>query len=315
MVNNVKYNEMVSVVMAVYKEQMIHLEKAMDCILNQTYSNFEFLIILDNPDNIEALEYLEKIQEKDNRIVIIRNEKNIGLASSLNKALQYCKGEYIFRMDSDDTCVYDRFEKQLNKMIKENLDLCCGYYKKIDFEDKVLSEGKIYHNANNEKLKKILNYRNIMPHSCWCVKKEVYEKLNGYMQLVPAEDYDFLLRARSNNIKFGMIDEYLLCYRLNEQGISRTGAYRQYVLAEILTRYHNGKIKDNIYDKEILESIYQYYYDYKYNDQEFFEYNHLKSIIASSKLNILNYFKLFKKKAYLRLFARDLKTFIKLRII
>lgn len=310
-----EYNQLVSVVMAVYKEQIVHLDKAVQCILSQTYSNFEFLIVLDNPDNKEALEYLRNKQQQDNRIVIIENEVNIGLASSLNKALKYCKGEYIFRMDSDDTCTPDRFERQLDKMIKEDLDICCGYYKKIDFEDKVLSQGKIYHNANDQRLKKILNYRNIMPHSCWCLKKEVYEALNGYQQLVPAEDYDFLLRARAKNFKFGMIDDYLLSYRLNEQGISRTGAYRQYVLAEILTKFHNGKITKNIYDKNELETIYKDYFDHKYNDKEYAEYDELKADIAAHKLNVVNYFKLFKKKAYLRLFKRDLTTFIKLRTL
>jgi glycosyltransferase involved in cell wall biosynthesis len=97
-----------------------HLSDAVDSILTQTYTNFEFLII-DDASTDNSFEILKSY--KDDRIRLIKNEKNIGLSASLNKGLNLALGKYIARMDQDDISLPNRLEKQI-EYFKEHNDIC-----------------------------------------------------------------------------------------------------------------------------------------------------------------------------------------------
>ena len=77
----------VSVVMSVYKEPVDWLRQSVDSILNQTFTDFEFIIICDNPDYKIGIAALKEYALRDNRIKLVFNESNIGLTKSLNKGL------------------------------------------------------------------------------------------------------------------------------------------------------------------------------------------------------------------------------------
>jgi glycosyltransferase involved in cell wall biosynthesis len=98
----------VSVVMSVYNGEK-YLCEAIDSILNQTFENFEFLIVNDGSTD-RTLEILQSY--RDPRIKVINNERNIGLTASLNKGLKIAKGEYVARMDADDVSFPHRLEQQ-----------------------------------------------------------------------------------------------------------------------------------------------------------------------------------------------------------
>ena len=104
----------ISVIMSVYNEPLDWVQESIDSILQQTFGNFEFIIINDNPNNKELFDFLITNKIKDNRIIIINNDENIGLTKSLNKGLERAKGEYIARMDADDISLPERLEKQIN---------------------------------------------------------------------------------------------------------------------------------------------------------------------------------------------------------
>lgn len=103
---------MISVIMSVYNTKEEWLREAIESILNQTFSDFEFIIISDCPtDGSEAV--VCEYAKKDSRIKVLQNDENIGLTKSLNKGLMVAKGKYIARMDADDISVSNRFEKQV----------------------------------------------------------------------------------------------------------------------------------------------------------------------------------------------------------
>lgn len=102
-------NPKVSVIMPAYNAEKF-IEKTINSILNQTYTDFELLIIDDcSTDN--TMDVVRRI--KDNRIRIINNKTNQGIAKSRNIGLANAKGEYIALMDNDDLTVVDRFEKEV----------------------------------------------------------------------------------------------------------------------------------------------------------------------------------------------------------
>lgn len=109
--------------MPVYKGDE-YLSEAVDSILNQTFSDFEFIIICDDPTD-ETCHILDKYQQNDSRMRVYYQERQ-GLVNSLNKGFSLARGEYIARMDADDICLSDRLEEQV-KFMDQNPQICvCG---------------------------------------------------------------------------------------------------------------------------------------------------------------------------------------------
>ena len=102
---------LVSVIMGIYNCAET-LEKAVRCIQNQTYENWE-LIMCDDCSTDNTYDVACEIARKDSRIIVLRNSLNLTLAPTLNRCIKEVKGKYIARMDGDDTCSPDRFEKEL----------------------------------------------------------------------------------------------------------------------------------------------------------------------------------------------------------
>ena len=100
----------VSVLMPVYNTQAGFLAEAVESILNQTFGEFEFLIVDDCSTLKETTEYLNSLD--DPRVKIIRNHENLGITKSLNIGIREAAGKYIARMDSDDISLPQRLEKQ-----------------------------------------------------------------------------------------------------------------------------------------------------------------------------------------------------------
>lgn len=128
----------VTVLMAEYNTKEEELRKSIESILNQTYENFEFLIIDDCSD--KKSEQIIK-SYNDDRIKFYRNEENLGLAKSLNKGLELASTDYIVRMDTDDIAHIDRIEKQINFAINHpeysiisSKANCIGENRKIFFK-------------------------------------------------------------------------------------------------------------------------------------------------------------------------------------
>lgn len=101
----------VSVIMGIYNCSN-YLEQAISCITQQTFTDWE-LIICDDGSSDDSYKLAISRAKCDERIKVIRNEKNASLAPSLNRCLQLAKGEYIARMDGDDICANDRLEKEV----------------------------------------------------------------------------------------------------------------------------------------------------------------------------------------------------------
>ncbi|WP_232223931.1 glycosyltransferase [Marinitoga sp. 1137] len=252
-----KSNVDISVVTCVYNEKEKHLREAIESILNQTYKNFEFIIILDNPDNEVLKNIINEYKSMDNRIIFLINEKNIGAAESANKGLKIAKGKYIARMDGDDVSFPKRLEKQ-----KEFLDknpeciLVSGLTVTIDENSNILSYQKRY--FNTKIISKVLPYNNPITHSTIMFRKEAVDILNGYRNFEASLDYDFYLRFLSNNLKICVLPEYLVKYRVRKNGISETKAYKQTAFSFYIRELYKERIKNNNVDSFSEEDMKKY---------------------------------------------------------
>lgn len=114
---------LVSVIMSNYNTPEEYLRTAIDSILNQTYTDIEFIIV----DDCSTDQSKDVIQSyNDSRIILIENNENLGLTKSLNIALHAAKGEFVARMDSDDYSYPDRFEKQVRFLQSHPDYILCG---------------------------------------------------------------------------------------------------------------------------------------------------------------------------------------------
>ena len=137
-------NKKVSIIMGVYNG-VNTLEEAIESIINQTYSNWE-LVVCDDQSTDESLNILKKYALKDNRIKVITNPQNSGLAASLNQCLKYVSGTYIARMDADDLSVPERLEKQV-RFLEEHPEINLVGTEMQEFSEK--GYGEIVRNKKN----------------------------------------------------------------------------------------------------------------------------------------------------------------------
>jgi len=137
---------MLSVIMPAYNSED-YITKCIESVLNQSYTNFEFIII-DDCSTDRTSEIISRF--KDKRIRYYKNERNLGCTKSLNRALKLANGEVIARMDSDDYCDKDRFKMQLDTLNKENADVCGCNLIFIDKDGKEMLKSKYdYSNLDN----------------------------------------------------------------------------------------------------------------------------------------------------------------------
>lgn len=221
-----KFKEkLVSVIMTAYNTEQ-YIEEAILSILNQTYSNFEFIII-DDGSTDKTLDIIMKYAKEDERIVVV-TRKNRGLAQSLNDGIKIARGDYIARMDSDDVCNKERFMKQVAYM-NEHPDiymLGCNYY--ILYNDS-LSESCIKKYKGSQKRGQAkIDEKNIFlsisesqkfMHASVMMRKEFFEITGLYKDLM-SEDIEITFRAAAKGLRIAKLDDELYGYRAREDSKS-----------------------------------------------------------------------------------------------
>lgn len=247
--------------MSVYNGEK-YLTQAIDSILNQIFSNFEFIIINDNSSD-KTKEILNTYSDK--RIKIIKNAINLGLTKSLNKGLAKSKGEYIARMDCDDISMPDRFEIQ-NKFLDENPQIACVGGKTIIIDD----NGKINGEKNVETNPDVLAFKMLMinqiAHSSIMIRADVIKRENYYNEDYRyTQDYELWSRLIASGYNITNIDIPLIKYRYHNSSITQNKESKNNAYELVIKTTRNNLNKYiNLSDKQLL--IYtQFFHKYHVN--------------------------------------------------
>ncbi|NNU77319.1 glycosyltransferase family 2 protein [Clostridium estertheticum] len=199
----------ISVIMGVFNGEK-HVSKAIDSILNQTYSDFE-LIICDDASTDNSLNIIKNYISKYDRIILVENDVNLGLAATLNRCLEVAKGEYIARMDDDDVSLPHRFEKQIEYLeANPNCTILGGAARLYDGEG---DYGKISHKRNPNKIDIFKSPKFI--HPTVIMRSEALKKVSGYTvadYTKRTEDYDLWCKLYANGYKGSNLQEVILNY-------------------------------------------------------------------------------------------------------
>jgi glycosyltransferase involved in cell wall biosynthesis len=217
-----------AVIMSVYKnDKLEYLEESIFSILNQTYSNFIFYIVLDGPVSPSCDSFLTRLI--DSRIKIFRLEKNEGLAVALNfllrKVLKEPGIEYIARMDADDISVLNRFEKQRKFLLAFPEIFCIGSWVNIIDENKVLIANSKLPEKHDD-IKRYYSLRSPLAHPSVMFRRSFIENTGFYpTDTFLMEDNALWGNALRCGLKFANLPEYLLKYRMDKTFFSRRSGF------------------------------------------------------------------------------------------
>ena len=257
----------ISVLMSAYNEPLEYVKVAVESILSQTYDNFEFIIVMDKPDNQELSDYFFSVSKKDHRVTVLVNEKNIGLAMSLNKALNASTGQIIARMDADDYSKPDRLERQLDVLTRRKLDILGCTVDKIDEKGRVWGVIGSY-SDKPEDYAKLLPIQNVLVHPSIMIKREVITDVGGYRNFSSCQDYDLWLRLLSKGYRFGVTDENLFQFRRHRNSISATKRYSQFLNESYIRKLYHEREKNRGRDSFSEKRLNAYLKKMGFYDQE-----------------------------------------------
>lgn len=208
----------VSVVMPVFNAEN-YLTDCMKSILNQTYDNFEFIIIDDNStDNSTNI----ITSFNDPRIKLKRKNKRSGYVDSLNYGVSIAKGSYIARMDADDISISTRFEKQVS-FLKSHAEVCAIATKISMINENNIGIGLWKNDSLTTSDSDIIKYLpggNCLAHPSMMIRKEIFRNYKYDIDQYGSEDWDLWLTLISDGYKISKLNEVLLLYRKNSNSVS-----------------------------------------------------------------------------------------------
>jgi glycosyltransferase involved in cell wall biosynthesis len=229
--------------MSVYNDEK-YVAQAIESILNQSYKNFEFIII--NDGSIDGtFDILNQYKTKDSRIILI-NQENKGLTKSINIGINQAKGQYIARMDSDDISDLKRFSNQI-EFLENNKDyaLVGTNIEKIDENGSHIEINKTKY--TNEDIHKTLCTRNCFAHGSVMINKNLVNEILTYDESFKyAQDYQLWTKI-AKKFKVENLEEPLYKLRLHEKSISKEKIEQQSIYAGIVAyEFENNTNIDNL---------------------------------------------------------------------
>lgn len=235
---------MLSVLMSIYNESELLIRESVHSILSQTYKDFEFIIIDDNPDRKDVKEILDSFHDK--RIIYFKNKQNIGLAMSMNKAVEIAKSDILIRMDADDIALPRRFEIEYNELIHSSCDFVFSAYYTIDEDGKYLKENINSKLIGSTKLSKRIAIKpSLIHHPTVMFTRSIFEKAGGYRNFPCAQDADLWMRMAECGCRFLYTPEILLKYRINSQSVTQKKWFKQQLTICYIYKLSFERLKNN----------------------------------------------------------------------
>ena len=205
--------DLVSVIMPYYKKKK-YIELAVNSVIQQTYKNFELIIVHDD-ENKEDLNFLKNLIKKDKRIKLYINKKNLGAGKSRNKGIKLSQGSLIAFLDADDLWTRNKLKKQIFFMKKNLVDISHTSYHIINSDNKIIGSRR----AKDMNHKLLLNSCDI-GLSTVIIKKELITNKIKFANINTKEDYVLWLKITLNNKKIFALKNNLTKWRKLNDSLS-----------------------------------------------------------------------------------------------
>ena len=216
-----------SVLLSLYhKENPEFLRQSLDSIFSQTLRPDEVILVEDGPLTAELYAILDEYEEKYAGLKRVRLSENGGLGRALNQGLKHCTQDLIIRMDTDDICFPDRFEKQVTFMEKHpDISASSGWI--VEFEgntDNRIAIKKVP--EENDEIRKYGTYRNPLNHPATIFRKKDIEAVGGYQHFPLFEDWYLWSRLMARGYKLYNLQSPLLYFRTSPDMYKRRGGIK-----------------------------------------------------------------------------------------
>lgn len=237
----------VSIVMCFYNEPLQWIRLAVESVLKQTFIDFEFILVCDNPSYEDGITYIRNI--RDSRVKLLINPENMGPTKSFNKAISYAVGEYIARMDADDICLPERLLRQVGYLdIHPDVSVCATDVHIINQAGRITRRNR-YGKKHEQALFVVSN---IIAHPSVMFRKNLLELREplyneDYMY---SQDYELWLFLILNGHRIHTLDEPLMLYRKSDIQISAAKRKKQ---IELFRKAHKNFIITWLMNHGIIE--------------------------------------------------------------
>lgn len=238
----------ISVLMPAYNTEK-YIGEAIESVLNQTFKDFEFIII-DDGSTDRTWEVIQEYAKKDRRIIVLRNEENLKICKTLNRGIEIAKGNYIARMDADDWSYPDRLQKQLVFMEAHPDVVISGGTMEV-CDKQLQAKNRRGYNLTDDTIREKLFRYSPFCHPTTIYRTDVARKVGGYNEMYhPADDYEFYFRMGLEG-KFGNIHDAVLKYRVIANSMT-TGGMKKMETETIVIR----KKYSSLYHAKLLDKLY-----------------------------------------------------------
>ena len=224
--------ELVSIITPYYKKKK-YIELTINSVLQQTYKNFELIIIYDD-QNKEDLNLLKNLIKKDKRIKLYINKKNLGAGRSRNKGIKFSQGSLIAFLDSDDLWTRNKLKKQIFFMKKNLIDISHTSYHIINSDNKIIGN----------RIAKDMNHKLLLSScdiglSTVIMKKEIITNKIKFANINTKEDYVLWLKITLDNKKIFALKKNLTKWRKLNDSLSASKIQKLYDGYLVYRKYMN----------------------------------------------------------------------------
>lgn len=242
---------LVSVVIPAYNAEA-YIAEAIESVLNQTYPNFE-LIIIDDKSPDQTLMIAKSYESKDSRVKVIENEKNVGVGGNRNRGIAEAGGEYICWLDSDDISLPDRVEKQVEYLENHPAVGVVGGFITF-FDENGVKATRRYAENDKELRAKVFRY-NPVAQPASMVRKKCYEIVGLFNpELRVDEDLEMLFRI-GEKFEFANLQQVVLKYRQSDTSLTAANLRKMELGALSLRKKYK---KSRAYRYTLLDGIYNF---------------------------------------------------------
>lgn len=224
-----------------YKEKPEYLSQSLQSIFSQTIPIPEVVLVKDGPLTKDLDLVIESFTEQYANLKVIELPQNVGLGKALNVGLLHCSYDIVARMDSDDICVKNRFELQIN-YLNENPTIAILGSWVDEFSDNInnIISTRTLPEFHSE-IVEYAKFRCPLNHPSVIFRKNVIEEAGGYKDFYLFEDYYLWIRLICKNVQFANIQQSLILMRVNDDLFKRRGGFK-YACSEIKLQYEFLKL-------------------------------------------------------------------------
>ena len=229
--------------MTTFHEATDVLKEAINSILNQTYKDFQFLIIVDDPDNNDIIHLLSYYTRTDERVRFVVNSENLGLPLALDRGIELIDTKYLARMDADDIALPNRFERQI-EYLKSHPDTdIVGTYVEVFSNTGDAKVARMRRPCKTQHINACMKYFNVFAHPSLMGKTDTFKAVM-YRPLRYSQDYDFMCRSILRGYIAENIPETLLRHRADENMSEKKIVLQRVAFCAVQRHYARGDLNE-----------------------------------------------------------------------